>query len=75
VSGWVLVAMGVLVTAMDVIVATVLLRRPAGPGAGQLHTAARAMLLAAPIPFLVLVSLGFGLFGDIEGIEAIRGAF
>ena len=70
-SGWVLVAMGVVVTAMDVIVAMFLLRRPAGPGAGQLHAAGRAMLLLAPIPFFTLVGLGFGLFGDVAGIETI----
>jgi hypothetical protein len=70
-SGWLLVAIAVLLAALEVSAGLFLLRRPAGPGTGQSRLAGQFMIATAIPPFLVLVSLAFGLFGPIDGIETI----
>ena len=76
-SGWILVAAAILLAAVEVGVGLMLMRRPGAPGphargvALPYRVTGQILIAAALVPFMVLVSLAFGLFGPIAGIETI----
>lgn len=70
-SGWVLVGLGVAILVVESALGLWFLRRPPGPNQAQQRMLGLVIILGAIPAAAVLVSLGFGLFGEIEGIEAI----
>lgn len=77
-SGWLLVAIAVLLAATEISVGLMLLRRPGAPDPARSRAvvvpyrlAGQLMIATTILPFLILVSLAFGLFGPIAGIETI----
>ncbi len=77
-SGWILVAAAILLAAVEVGVGLALLRRPGGADPARVQGAAipyrlagQIMIVTAFVPFMVLVSLAFGLFGPVAGIDTI----
>ena len=76
-SGWILVAAAILLAAVEIGVGMMLMRRPGRPdprGRGvalPYRVTGQILIAAALVPFMVLVSLAFGLFGPISGIETI----
>jgi hypothetical protein len=80
-SGWLFLAIGAFVTAMDLAVGLYLMRRGADSAtlfadnqamdAAQGARAGRMIMLLSPVFFLIFAALAFGLI-PIEAIEPIR---
>ncbi|MDQ8756664.1 hypothetical protein RCO27_10505 [Sphingosinicella sp. LHD-64] len=77
-SGWLLVAVAVLLAVTELSVGLMLLRRPGAPDPARARGVAlpyrvtgQILIATAILPFMMLVSLAFGLFGPVAGIETI----
>ena len=80
-SGWILLTIGLIVSATDFLVGAYLarltpdkLQRNADGSVRspeQAHRVGRLLMIVSPLFFLVLAALAFGLFGPIGGIETI----